>query len=48
MRTIMKAGFLWQFLGGFALGTVGVVTLHHGAVAQTISRHFEAQTSAAR
>ncbi|MGY4395157.1 hypothetical protein ACVWZA_000318 [Sphingomonas sp. UYAg733] len=24
MRSILKSGFLWQFIGGFALGAVGV------------------------
>ncbi|MGP7796283.1 hypothetical protein [Sphingomonas sp. CLY1604] len=27
MRKIFKTGFFWQFVGGFAIGAVGVVTL---------------------
>jgi len=35
MRKVIKSGFFWQFVGGFAIGTVGVVTLHPAA-AQTV------------
>jgi hypothetical protein len=28
MKTILKSAMLWRFLGGFALGAVGVLTLH--------------------
>ncbi len=28
MRSVLKSGFLWQFIGGFALGAVALVTLH--------------------
>jgi hypothetical protein len=31
MRSILKSGFLWQFVGGFALGAVGVFTLQPAA-----------------
>ncbi|MEO5493716.1 MAG: hypothetical protein ABIR08_06780 [Sphingomonas sp.] len=34
MKTILKSAMLWRFLGGFALGAVGVLTLHP-ATAQT-------------
>ncbi|MCP3735097.1 hypothetical protein M9979_09475 [Sphingomonas sp. RP10(2022)] len=27
MRKMFKSGFFWQFVGGFAIGAVGVVTL---------------------
>ena len=27
MRKVIKSGFFWQFVGGFAIGAVGVVTL---------------------
>ncbi|MFN3433058.1 MAG: hypothetical protein ACK4ZY_01555 [Sphingomonas sp.] len=27
MRKIFKTRFFWQFVGGFAIGAVGVVTL---------------------
>ncbi|MEO5938277.1 MAG: hypothetical protein ABIQ43_04630 [Sphingomonas sp.] len=28
MKTILKSAMLWRFLGGFALGAAGVLTLH--------------------
>ena len=28
MRGVLKSGFMWQFVGGFALGAVALVTLH--------------------
>jgi len=28
MKTILKSAMLWRFLGGFALGGIGVLTLH--------------------
>ncbi|NYD92145.1 hypothetical protein [Sphingomonas melonis] len=28
MSKVIKSGFFWQFVGGFAIGAVGVVTLH--------------------
>lgn len=28
MKTILKSAMLWRFVGGFALGAVGVLTLH--------------------
>lgn len=28
MRDVLKSGFLWQFVGGFALGAAALVTLH--------------------
>ncbi|MES2054606.1 MAG: hypothetical protein V4564_01590 [Pseudomonadota bacterium] len=31
MRSILKSGFLWQFIGGFALGAIGVFTLQPAA-----------------
>jgi hypothetical protein len=37
MRKLMKSDFFWRFVGGFAIGAVGVVTLqpahaqHHAA-----------------
>lgn len=34
MKTLLKSAMLWRFLGGFALGGVGVLTLHP-AQAQT-------------
>ena len=45
MKTILKSAMLWRFLGGFALGAVGVLTLHP-ATAQTL--HAPATIAAAR
>ena len=28
MRSILKSDFVWQFVGGFALGAIALVTLH--------------------
>jgi len=28
MRSVLKSGFLWQFVGGFTLGAVALVSLH--------------------
>ncbi len=28
MRTILTSAMLWRFIGGFALGGIGVLTLH--------------------
>jgi hypothetical protein len=28
MKTILKSAMLWRFLGGFALGGIGVLALH--------------------
>ena len=28
MRTILKSDFFWQFLGGFALGAIGLAGMH--------------------
>ena len=48
MRGILRSGFFWQFVGGFALGTVGVVSLHPSQVAHTISHHFGAHAAPTR
>ena len=34
MKTILKSAMLWRFLGGFALGGIGVLALHQ-ATAET-------------
>lgn len=36
MRTMLKSGFFWRFVGGFALGAVGMVALHPGAIAHEL------------
>jgi hypothetical protein len=35
MRTMIKSGFFWRFVGGFALGAVGLVAMHPGAIAHS-------------
>jgi hypothetical protein len=39
MRDLIRSTFFWRFLGGFALGAVGVVALHPGAVAHNLHAH---------
>ena len=39
MRDLIRSTFFWRFLGGFALGAVGVVALHPGAVAHNLHPH---------
>ncbi len=38
MRRILKSDFVWQFVGGFALGAVALVTLHPVEGAQAAMR----------
>ncbi len=35
MKTIVKSAILWRFLVGFALGGLGVLTLHPAAADPT-------------
>ena len=37
MKALITSSFFWRFVGGFALGGVGVLTLHP-AGAQTMSQ----------
>lgn len=37
MKALLTSSFFWRFVGGFALGGVGVMTLHP-AGAQTMSQ----------
>jgi hypothetical protein len=30
MMSLIKSSFLWQFAAGFALGAIGLATLHPG------------------
>ena len=43
MRGVIKSSFFWRFVGGFALGAVGVVALHPGAVAHNLDRHAQVE-----
>ena len=43
MRAFLKSGFFWRFVGGFALGTAGIVALHPGAVARSLHHTPPAQ-----
>lgn len=36
MKAILKSAMLWRFLGGFALGGIGVIALHP-ATAETVA-----------
>jgi hypothetical protein len=47
MRKIFRSSFFWQFAGGFAIGAVGVVTLHP-AEATTVADHAPAPVLATR
>ncbi|MGN6375048.1 MAG: hypothetical protein ACTHMG_05780 [Sphingomonas sp.] len=42
----MKSGFFWRFVGGFALGAIGVVALNPGAVAHSFHHVPTEQTAA--
>ncbi|HEX7657326.1 MAG: hypothetical protein ACTHKR_09830 [Sphingomonas sp.] len=46
MRGILKSGFFWRFLGGFAIGTVGVVAMHPGAIAHGFHHSAQAMPAA--
>ena len=35
MRSVLKSGFVWQFVAGFAMGAVALVTLHPAEAART-------------
>lgn len=39
MRALLKSSFLWQFVGGFAIGAVGLV-----AVQSADAMHMQAKT----
>ena len=45
MRGIIKSTFLWQFVAGFALGALGMVTL---TPADTVTSPFATTTQPAR
>lgn len=36
MRTLLKADFVWQFVGGFMLGAIGLVTLQPSDTTQQL------------
>jgi len=40
---MIRSSFFWRFVGGFALGAVGVVALHPGAIAHELHRHAPAK-----
>ena len=47
MRTMIRSSFFWRFVGGFALGAVGVVALHPGAIAHELHHHAPTGQTAA-
>ena len=40
MRDFLKSSFLWQFAGGFVLGTLGLVALQPADARHTFAQHF--------
>jgi hypothetical protein len=46
MRTILSSATLWRFIGGFAIGGIGVMTLH-AAGAQPLAAPLAVVASAA-
>lgn len=40
MRDFLKSSFLWQFAGGFVLGTLGLVALQPADARHSFARHF--------
>ena len=47
MKAIITSATLWRFLGGFALGTIGVLTLHP-ATAESVHSSTSASAPAQR
>jgi hypothetical protein len=47
MRSVLRSGFFWQFVAGFALGAVGIVGMHPSVIAHTIDHHFKASVAPA-
>ena len=43
MRRLIKSSFLWQFAGGFVLGTLGLVVLQPAAGANPAAPPVHAQ-----
>jgi hypothetical protein len=39
MRTILTSAMLWRFIGGFALGGIGVLTLHTASAQDVPQTH---------
>ena len=37
MRGVIKSSFLWQFVGGFVIGAVGLVTRQPADATQTLT-----------
>lgn len=46
MRSLLKSDFFWQFVGGFAIGAIGVVSLHPSQVIDSFGHHAEAPAQA--
>ena len=40
MRGFMKAGFFWQFAGGFALGAVALLVFQPADATRTLESHL--------
>ena len=41
MRSVLKSSFLWQFAGGFVLGTLGLVALQPADARHTFIHHLD-------
>jgi hypothetical protein len=41
MRSVLKSSFLWQFAGGFVLGTLGLVALQPADARQSFIHHLD-------
>lgn len=40
MRYLLKSSFFWQFAGGFAIGTIGLVALQPAEARHNIATHL--------
>jgi hypothetical protein len=40
MRSFMKAGFFWQFAGGFALGAVALIVFQPASATRTLGANI--------
>jgi hypothetical protein len=48
MRSFVKAGFFWQFAGGFALGAVALLVFQPASATRTLATNIATATHLAR
>ena len=48
MRGFMKAGFFWQFAGGFALGAAALLIFQPADATRTLANHLATATHLAQ